>query len=362
MVFSTIAEKDCIVFTKDAKEPIPENAGVILFTTYSMIGFGGNRSEEGLKVIEQLRKREWGLLLLDEVHVAPANSFRKVMSLTKSHCKIGLTATLVREDGKIGDLNFLIGPKLYEANWMDLTRQGFLANVKCVEIWCEMTPEYHKQYLEAKLNKERRRQLFYLMNPTKVQSCEGLIRYHEAQDDRILVFSDNTTALMEYGILFKRPYIYGGTSEAERERALRMLKQGATKTLFISKIGDVAIDIPECNVIIQISSHYGSRRQEAQRLGRVLRPKPGMQGLGSDSFSAFFYSLVSKNTDEMKYSTKRQQYLIDQGYTFKVIPRLLTPEFLKHPAIEAHMTVMSTLEEQRRVLERVRCRCGLLCL
>jgi DNA excision repair protein ERCC-3 len=143
-MWSTLQKKDCIVFTRDRKDMIPSTGGVVLFTTYSMIGYGGNRSDEGKKVFEQIQNREWGLLLLDEVHVAPAESFKKVMNLTKTHCKIGLTATLVREDGKIRDLNHLIGPKLYEANWMDLTRQGFLANVKCVEVWCEMTAEYHK--------------------------------------------------------------------------------------------------------------------------------------------------------------------------------------------------------------------------
>ncbi|ESR52742.1 hypothetical protein CICLE_v100190881mg, partial [Citrus x clementina] len=131
-LWSTIQDDQICRFTSDSKERFRGNAGVVV-TTYNMVAFGGKRSEESEKIIEEIRNREWGLLLMDEVHVVPAHMFRKVISLTKSHCKLGLTATLVREDERITDLNFLIGPKLYEANWLDLVKGGFIANVQCAE-------------------------------------------------------------------------------------------------------------------------------------------------------------------------------------------------------------------------------------
>ncbi|CAN0560169.1 unnamed protein product [Ectocarpus sp. 12 AP-2014] len=131
-----------------------------------MISFAGQRSEIAKKIIDTITKREWGFMLLDEVHVVPARMFRKVLSVCNAHCKLGLTATLVREDDLISDLNFLIGPKLYEANWMDLTQSGYLANVQCVEAWCPMTAEFYSEYLKPGVT-ARQKQLLYIMNPNK---------------------------------------------------------------------------------------------------------------------------------------------------------------------------------------------------
>jgi len=283
-----------------------------------MVAFGGKRSKDSLKVMEEIQKREWGLVLLDEVHVVPANMFRKVLTVIQAHCKLGLTATLVREDDKISDLNFLIGPKLYEANWMDLKKGGYIANVQCVEVWCPMTPEFYREYLNPNASNARK-QLLHAMNPNKFRNCQFLLNYHEQRGDKIIVFSDNIFALEQYAKKLSKPYIYGKTSETERLRILTHFQRNpAVNCIFISKVGDNSIDLPEANVIIQISSHYGSRRQEAQRLGRILRPK----AKSTDEFNAFFYSLVSKDTEEMYYSTKRQQFLIDQGYAFKVLTEL----------------------------------------
>jgi len=159
------------------------------------------------------------------------------------------------------------------------------------------------------------------MNPNKFRACEYLMRFHEARGDKVIVFSDNVFALKKYAIKLGRPFIYGPTSQAERLRVLEQFKTGTKyNTIFISKVGDTSIDLPDANVIIQISSHFGARRQEAQRLGRILRPKtrPGE----TSGFNAFFYTLVSRDTQEVFYSTKRQQFLVDQGYAFKVIPEL----------------------------------------
>lgn len=327
-LWSTIRDEHICRFTSDSKERFRGNVGVVV-TTYNMVAFGGKRSEESEKIIEEIRNREWGLLLMDEVHVVPAHMFRKVISITKSHCKLGLTATLVREDERITDLNFLIGPKLYEANWLDLVKGGFIANVQCAEVWCPMTKEFFAEYLKKENSKKK--QALYVMNPNKFRACEFLIQFHERErGDKIIVFADNLFALTEYAMKLRKPMIYGATSHVERTKILEAFKTSKdVNTIFLSKVGDNSIDIPEANVIIQISSHAGSRRQEAQRLGRILRAKGRLEDRmagGKEEYNAFFYSLVSTDTQEMYYSTKRQQFLIDQGYSFKVITSLPPPD------------------------------------
>ncbi|KAL8088916.1 general transcription and DNA repair factor IIH helicase/translocase subunit XPB1 [Apium graveolens] len=347
-LWSTIRDDQICRFTSDSKERFRGNVGVVV-TTYNMVAFGGKRSEESEKIIEEIRNREWGLLLMDEVHVVPAHMFRKVISITKSHCKLGLTATLVREDERITDLNFLIGPKLYEANWLDLVKGGFIANVQCAEVWCPMTKEFFAEYLRKENSKKK--QALYVMNPNKFRACEFLIRFHEEQRrDKIIVFADNLFALIEYAKKLKKPMIYGATSHVERTKILEAFKTSRdVNTVFLSKVGDNSIDIPEANVIIQISSHAGSRRQEAQRLGRILRAKGRLQDRmagGKEEYNAFFYSLVSTDTQEMYYSTKRQQFLIDQGYSFKVITGLPPPD--AGPELSYY-----SLDDQNKLLTKV---------
>lgn len=294
----------------------PSFYGGVTVTTYSMISHSGKRAAESERMLKELKEKEWGLLLLDEVHVVPANVFRRVIGVIKAHCKLGLTATLLREDEKIGDINFLIGPKLYEANWLDLQRDGYLATVQCAEVWCPMTKEFYHEYLQSS---PARRKLLYGMNPNKFRMCQYLVQFHEERGDKVIIFADNVYALKMYAIRLKRPFIYGPTSQTERMRILKHFQCSKDlNTILLSKVGDTSIDIPEANVLIQVSSHYGSRRQEAQRLGRILRPKPR----AGQNFNAFFYSLVSTDTTEMFYSSKRQQFLIDQGYAFKVITHL----------------------------------------
>jgi DNA excision repair protein ERCC-3 len=171
------------------------------------------RSHLTANFMRKMSETEWGFLLLDEVHVVPANMFRRVLTQIAAHTKLGLTATLVREDDRISDLNFLIGPKLYEANWMDLASQGHIARVQCAEVWCPMTPEFYREY---KLTDSRRKQVLYAMNPNKFQACQFLIQYHEHRGDKIIVFSDNVYALKSYATKLGKPFIYGATSHTER--------------------------------------------------------------------------------------------------------------------------------------------------
>lgn len=337
--FSTIADDKIARFTSDLKERFVGENGIVI-TTYTMVAYGGKRSHEAQKMMDILQKTEWGFLLLDEVHVVPANVFRKVLTTIAAHSKLGLTATLVREDDKIEDLNFLIGPKLYEANWQDLAKQGHIANVQCHEVWCPMTAEFYREYLRETT---RKRKLLFVMNPNKFQACQYLIDYHEQRGDKIIVFSDNVYALKAYALKLKKPFIYGPTGQTERMRILQQFQNNPqVNTIFLSKVGDTSIDLPEATCLIQISSHYGSRRQEAQRLGRILRAKRR----NDQGFNAFFYTLVSKDTQEMYYSAKRQQFLIDQGYSFQIITHLAGMD--KHPTL-----VYQSQKEQIELLKSV---------
>ncbi|QLG74083.1 hypothetical protein HG535_0F05950 [Zygotorulaspora mrakii] len=335
----TLQPENVAVFTSDNKEMFQTESGLVV-STYSMVANTRNRSHDSQKVMDFLTGREWGFIILDEVHVVPAAMFRRVVTAIAAHAKLGLTATLVREDDKISDLNFLIGPKLYEANWMELSQKGHIANVQCAEVWCPMTAEFYQEYLRESA---RKRMLLYIMNPTKFQACQFLIQYHERRGDKIIVFSDNVYALQEYALKLGKPFIFGATPQQERMNILQNFQfNDQINTIFLSKVGDTSIDLPEATCLIQISSHYGSRRQEAQRLGRILRAKRR----NDEGFNAFFYSLVSKDTQEMYYSTKRQAFLVDQGYAFKVITHLHGMENLPNLAY-------SSPRERRELLQEV---------
>ncbi|GAW26516.1 putative DNA repair helicase rad25 [Rosellinia necatrix] len=181
------------------------------------------------------------------------------------------------------------------------------------------------------------------MNPRKIQACQFLIDYHERRGDKIIVFSDNVYALQAVALALNKSYICGSTGNNERMQILdNFMHNPAIRTVFLSKIGDTSLDLPEATCLIQISSHYGSRRQEAQRLGRILRAKRR----SDEGFNAFFYSLVSKDTAEMYYSTKRQAFLVDQGYSFKVITQLAGMEKMEGLAY-------NTPRERRELLQKL---------
>ncbi|KFB53892.1 hypothetical protein ZHAS_00022338 [Anopheles sinensis] len=338
-MWSTADDSMICRFTSEAKDK-PMGCG-ILVTTYSMITHTQKRSWEAEQTMRWLQEQEWGIMVLDEVHTIPAKMFRRVLTIVQSHCKLGLTATLLREDDKIADLNFLIGPKLYEANWLELQKRGYIARVQCAEVWCPMAPEFYREYLIAKTSKKM---LLYVMNPAKFRACQYLIRYHEKRGDKTIVFSDNVFALKHYAIKMNKPYIYGPTSQNERIQILQNFKfNPKVNTIFVSKVADTSFDLPEANVLIQISSHGGSRRQEAQRLGRILRAK---KGAIAEEYNAFFYTLVSQDTLEMGYSRKRQRFLVNQGYSYKVITHLAGMD--SDPDL-----FYKTREEQGQLLQQV---------
>ncbi|EER20359.1 DNA helicase, putative [Perkinsus marinus ATCC 50983] len=315
-LFCSISPDDVITLTAENKQPIPEDRPCILISTYSMFSVSYERMSRASKaVFESVTKLEWGLLVADEVQVMPAKTFRSVATTVRAHCKLGLTATLVREDELVEDLQYLIGPKLYEANWQELVNAGYLARVQCIEVWSEMPPLFWKAYLET--NTYHVKRALYTSNTNKLMACEYLVALHESRGDKIIVFCDNVVLLKEMAQRTRKAFICGSVSMAERMACIRCFQHSdKINCIYLSQVGDNAIDIPNANVVIQISSHYGSRRQEAQRLGRILRPKAYRDDAG---FNAYFYSLVSKDTPEKEYALKRQKYLVDQGYSFKVI-------------------------------------------
>lgn len=342
-MWSTSDDSKILRFTRESKDKVPtggkSGAPVICISTYSMIAHSMRRSYEAEQMMKWMKEQEWGLMLLDEVHTIPAKVFRRVLTIVQAHCKLGLTATLVREDDKITDLNFLIGPKLYEANWMELQKNGYIARVQCAEVWCPMTSEFYNYYLSAKIS---RKLLLAVVNPNKFRVCEFLIKYHERRNDKIIVFSDNVFALKKFAVKLEKPFLYGPTSQNERMQILQNFQYNSrVNTIFVSKVADTSFDLPDANVLIQISAHGGSRRQEAQRLGRILRAKRG----STDQFNAYFYSLVSQDTMEMNYSRKRQRFLINQGYSYKVITKL--------PGMDEEVLSYATKQEQRDLLQQV---------
>ncbi|KAM6532348.1 DNA repair helicase RAD25 [Fusarium solani] len=345
--WSNINPASITTFTAESKTIFKGRAGIIV-TTYSMVTNSHERSRESKEVMNFLAGREWGLMLLDEVHVVPANIFRQVISSIKSHSKLGLTATLLREDDKISHLNFLIGPKLYEANWMELSQQGHIAKVQCAEVWCSMPVEFYETYLKVSIRMKR---TLGAVNPFNFQACQYLINYHESRGDKIIVFSDDLYSLKLYAIKLGKAFIHGETSHEERMTILENFQRNPLiNTLFLSKIGDTSLDLPEATCLIQISPHFGSRRQEAQRLGRILRAKRR----NDEGFNAFFYTLVSKDTQEMFYSSKRQAFLVDQGYAFKVITQLAgvhnMPDLAFANASERQELLKHTLIDNEKVV------------
>ena len=353
--YSDISDKQIFRFTRDSKDDIEEfcknDAGVLVIATYNMLSHQGQRSEKAERILQRIRQREWGLLVLDEVHVFPAKRVREVVQVVKAHCMLGLTATLVREDQMIDDLNFMIGPKLYEANWNDLVAQGFLANVQCAEVRCTMPELFFREYLRTK--SQTFRQYLNAINPAKFMYTEFLIKFHEKRNDKIIVFCDNVEPLKFYArkLHKEKEAILGETKEEERlEIFARFRRCPTAMTIFVSRVGDTSIDIPDANVVIEVSSLFGSRRQEAQRLGRILRPKRRSES--GDTHNAFFYALVNSNTKEVCFSARRQSFLVDQGFSYKIVTDLVENE--SHRAQVEGDLQYQTEEAQKALLEEVR--------
>jgi DNA excision repair protein ERCC-3 len=248
----------------------------------------------------------WGLIIYDEVHLLPAPVFRVTASL-QARRRLGLTATLVREDGREDDVFSLIGPKKYDVPWKVLEKQGWIAQAVCTELRVRLPQEERFRYaIAGKRDKFR----IASTNPVKDFIAEGLIARHK--DDNVLVIGQYLDQLKIMAKRFKAPLITGRTPTKERETLYNAFRDGKEKLLIVSKVANFAIDLPDANVAIQVSGTFGSRQEEAQRLGRILRPK-------SDHSLARFYSLVSRDTCDQDYSVKRQLFLTEQGYRYEIM-------------------------------------------
>jgi DNA excision repair protein ERCC-3 len=256
--------------------------------------------------LELLDARDWGLIVYDEVHLLPAPIFRMTAGM-QARRRLGLTATLVREDGREGDVFSLIGPKRYDAPWKDIEAQGYIAPADCVEVRVTLTD--HERLLYATAEPEDRYRLA-ATTETKTKVIEALAARHVG--DQLLVIGQYLDQLDDLGERLGAPVIKGETPVKERERLFDAFRAGTITTLVVSKVANFSVDLPEASVAIQVSGSFGSRQEEAQRLGRLLRPK-------HDGRTARFYAVVARDTLDQDYAAHRQRFLAEQGYAYRII-------------------------------------------
>jgi DNA excision repair protein ERCC-3 len=259
----------------------------------------------------------WGLVIYDEVHLLPAPVFRITAEL-QARRRLGLTATLVREDGQEEDVFSLIGPKKYDIPWHDLERQGWIAPAVCYEIRTAIPEDERLAYVMAE---KRQKYRAASNNSHKLDVLERLLDYHEG--DRVLIIGMYLEQLEHIARQHNFPLITGKTKVAEREVLYNQFRKGEISTLVVSKVANFSIDLPDASVAIQISGTFGSRQEEAQRLGRILRPKSGGR-------QAYFYSLVTRETIDQEYSANRQRFLTEQGYRYVILYDDEIPGALDH--------------------------------
>jgi len=256
--------------------------------------------------LELLNARDWGLIVYDEVHLLPAPIFRMTADL-QARRRIGLTATLVREDGREGDVFSLIGPKRYDAPWKDIEAQGWIAPADCVEV--RVTLPAHERMTYATAEPEERYRLASCTHH-KVDVVRDLVSQHRGQPT--LVIGQYIEQLDELATMLDAPVIKGETSVKERQRLFEAFRTGELDLLVVSKVANFSIDLPGAEVAIQVSGSFGSRQEEAQRLGRLLRPK-------ADGRTARFYTVVSRDTVDAEFAQNRQRFLAEQGYAYRIL-------------------------------------------
>ena len=256
--------------------------------------------------LELLDANDWGLIVYDEVHLLPAPVFRMTADL-QARRRLGLTATLVREDGREGEVFSLIGPKRYDAPWKDIEAQGYIAPADCVEVRVDLPKDERMAYAMAEDADKYR---LCATSLTKTDVVEELVAAH--RDEQLLVIGQYIDQLDEIGERIGAPVIKGETPVKERQRLFDAFRAGEVHTLVVSKVANFSIDLPEASVAIQVSGSFGSRQEEAQRLGRLLRPK-------ADGRSARFYTLVARDTIDQDFAAKRQRFLAEQGYAYRIM-------------------------------------------
>ena len=249
---------------------------------------------------------DWGLIIYDEVHLLPAPIFRFTADI-QSRRRLGLTATLVREDGMEGEVFSLIGPKRFDVPWKEIESQGYIAPAECIEIRATLTESERLSYATAETEEKYR---FCATTATKSKVVQALVEKHA--DDQVLVIGQYISQIDELSEQLGVPVIKGETPVKEREELFGKFRTGEIKCLVVSKVANFSIDLPDATIAIQVSGAFGSRQEEAQRLGRILRPK-------SDGRSARFYSVVSRDTIDQDFAQNRQRFLAEQGYSYRII-------------------------------------------
>ena len=273
--------------------------------TYQMLTHR-RRRDEPMVNLEVFDRADWGLIIYDEVHLLPAPVFQITAAL-QARRRLGLTATLVREDGLEEDVFALIGPKKAEVPWRELERQGWVATAHCTEVRLPLPPPLRLEYAAAS---PRQQFPIAAQNPDKRALVRALLSLH--RDDRILVMAMYVDQIKGLAAELDIPVLTGTSTQKRRDALFQAFRDGKIGCLAVSKIGSLAIDLPDANVAIQISGTFGSRQEEAQRLGRILRPK-------SDGTQAHFYSLVSTATVEQEFAMNRQRFLCEQGYAYAIV-------------------------------------------
>lgn len=299
---TTLTEDQIGLYTGDTKEIKP-----VTIATYQILTY--RRSKTGpFEHFTLFEAANWGLVIYDEVHMLPAPVFRAVAELQAKR-RLGLTATLVREDGKEEDVFSLIGPKRVDVPWKMLEKDGFIATAHCLEIRVPLPTDERMDYAVAD---QRLRFRIASENSMKMVVVDELLAGHP--NDNILVIGQYLEQLRIIGERLNAPVLTGQTPEKEREALFRQFREGQLRVLIVSKVANFAIDLPDASVAIQVSGTFGSRQEEAQRLGRILRPK------GERNVS-YFYSLISSETTEQEFARNRQLFLTEQGYRYMIESR-----------------------------------------
>lgn len=253
--------------------------------------------------LELFTKEKWGLVIYDEVHVLPAPIFR-ITAEIQAIFRLGLTATLIREDGKEDEVFSLVGPKRYDSPWTEIEEKGFIAKANCHEVRVSLPKEMKIEYAVAE---KRDKNKIAAMNPEKIKVTEKLLERHKGE--QILIIGQYLEQLRQYKEYFGFPIITGVNNTKTRDDTYEKFRKGEIKVMIVSKVANFALDLPDASVLIQISGTFGSRQEEAQRLGRILRPK---------KIESNFYSLISEYTSEETFANNRQKFLSEQGYSYKI--------------------------------------------
>ncbi len=253
-----------------------------------------------------LNANDWGLIVYDEVHLLPAPIFKMTADL-QARRRLGLTATLVREDGKEGDVFSLIGPKRFDAPWKEIEAQGYIAPAACFEVRIDLPDEERMEYA---ISSQEDRYRIAATSKTRIPVIQKLLKKHAGEPT--LIIGQYLDQIHEVSAAINVPEITGETPVDERERLFEQFRSGEISTLVVSKVANFSVDLPEASVAIQISGSYGSRQEEAQRLGRLLRPK-------ADGRTASFYTLISRDTVDQDFAQNRQRFLAEQGYSYEIL-------------------------------------------